>query len=275
MSDLQHPVTTTVSTLTPIRGGIVQQSHVAAANTTDVAASTSTAIAVPGGAGTRSTAVAASGGNVAALQTTATLTATGKAVTVGEDPRAKLMFYLSNISSVFVEFYDVCRLILQVESDDDIFPLLDHDAFYKLTTKQSDQMLRLCEVLCPNVFINKCIFQDAAKCGNFQNEFFKLEEVEKSLAIQNEVIIRGEKRHVSKIMYYTPNYLNDNYFEPMKHLDHRLRVLRRGETEVSFAENYKLHLLMSLIFPFWVVIWTALCVYESRPGDQTPASTVP
>lgn len=58
-------------------GGIVQQSHSATANKTDVATSISTAIAVPGGSGTRSTAAAASGGNVVALETTSTEKATG------------------------------------------------------------------------------------------------------------------------------------------------------------------------------------------------------
>lgn len=232
MSDPQHPETTTSSSLVPApSGGIVQQSHAAAANETDVVASTSTAIAVPGGAGTRSTAAAASGGNVVALQTTATLTATGQIVHVSEDARAKLMFYLSNISSVFDEFYIMCMLILKLESSEEISPLLDYEKFRKLTTKQCDQMLTLCAVLTPDLFINKCIFEDAAKCGDYTNEFFNLEEVEKSLAIQNEVVIRGEKRHISKIMYYKPAYLTQNYFEPMRHLEHRLRAIRRGDKE--------------------------------------------
>lgn len=50
MSDSHQPETTVSSTVAPLQGGgIVQQSHSAAANKTDVAASTSTAIAVPGG----------------------------------------------------------------------------------------------------------------------------------------------------------------------------------------------------------------------------------
>lgn len=78
MSDSNQPETTVSSTVAPFQGGgIVQQSHSAAANKTDVATSISTAIAVPGGSGTRSTAAAASGGNVVALETTSTEKATG------------------------------------------------------------------------------------------------------------------------------------------------------------------------------------------------------
>lgn len=83
MSDSHQPKTTVSSTVAPLQGGgIVHQSHSAAANKTDVAASTSTAIAVPGGSGTRSTAAATSGGNVVALETTSTEKATGGTISV-------------------------------------------------------------------------------------------------------------------------------------------------------------------------------------------------
>lgn len=230
MSELQPPVTTASSSLTPLpHGGIVQQTHSAAANATDVAASTSTAIAAPKGSGTRSTAAAASGGNVVALQTTATEQATGTTVTVNEDPRAALMFYLHCISSVFDGFNGVCREILKVDSISQIECLLEYENFRALTMTQYDQVLILCDVLRPNLFINKCFFENASKCGNLKNKFFRIEEVEKSLAIQNEILVRGEKRHVSEIMYYKPSFLEERYYKPMGQLEHRLKVIRKGE----------------------------------------------
>lgn len=114
MSDSHQPVTTVSSIVAPFQGrGIVIQSQSAAASKTDVAASTSTAIAVPGGSGTRSTAAAASGGNVVAIHTTATEKDTTTRVTIDEDPRAKLMFYLDCISCVFGDFYTLCMEILK------------------------------------------------------------------------------------------------------------------------------------------------------------------
>lgn len=114
MSDSHQPETTVSFTVASFQGGgIVQQSHSAAANATDVAASTSTAIAVPGGSGTRSTAAAASGGNVVALETTTTERATGETISVKEDPRSKLMYYLLCISGVFDEFYSMCKEIVK------------------------------------------------------------------------------------------------------------------------------------------------------------------
>lgn len=174
MSDSHQPVTTVSSTVAPFQGGgIVQQSQSAAANETDVAASTSTAIAVPGGSGTRSTAAAASGGNVVAIHTTATEKDTTTRVTIDEDPRAKLMFYLDCISCVFGDFYTLCMEILNEQSISNIECLLEYKNYRALTVKQCDEILILCDVLRPSLFNNKCIFANAQKCGNLTNRFFK------------------------------------------------------------------------------------------------------
>lgn len=66
-------------------------------------------------------------------------------------------------------------------------------------------------------------------CGNFINEFYKVEEVEKLVVIQNEIIVRGEKCYVKKIMYYDILYLEENYFEFMRFLEYCLRVIRKGK----------------------------------------------
>lgn len=66
-------------------------------------------------------------------------------------------------------------------------------------------------------------------CGNFINEFYKVEEVEKLVVIQNEIIVKGEKCYVKKIMYYDVLYLEENYFEFMRCLEYCLRVIRKGK----------------------------------------------
>lgn len=230
MSDSHQPETTVSSTVAPFQGGgIVQQSHSAAANKTDVAASTSTALAVPGGSGTRSTAAAASGGNVVALETTSTEKATGGTISVKDDPRSKLMYYLRCIRGVFGEFYSMCKGILKLDSTSKIDCLLKADEYHLLTVEQCDKVLILCDILRPNLFIDKCIFQNSQKCGKSLNKFYKIEETEKSLAIQNEVVVRGVKRQVSYIMYYKQSYFEEYYFEPMRLLEHRLRAIRKGK----------------------------------------------
>lgn len=257
--------------------GFVHQNYSASLSDINVAASTSTAIAVPKGAGTRSIAAAASGDNLVALETTATVQTTGRSVKVSKDPRARLMFYLSCISSVFDDFYTLCKEILKEDSLSNIECLLMYREYRALTLEQCDKVLILCDVLRPDLFNNKCIFGDAKKCGYSSNEFYKVDEVEKSLAIQNEIIVKGEKRHVKKIMYYDASYLEENYFEPMRLLDHRLRVIRKGEhlDYETFTENYKVHLLVTLIFPFWVVVWVAMCLHERDPSEMPEEQTEP
>lgn len=276
MSDSNQPETTVSSTVAPLQGGgIVQQSHSATANKTDVAASTSTAIVVPGGSGTKSTAAAASGGNVVAIETIATEKATGGTISVKDDPRSKLMYYLRCIRGVFGEFYSMCKGILKLDSTSKIDCLLKADEYHLLTMEQCDKVLILCDVLRPNLFINKCFFENSQKCGNSLNKFYKIEETEKSLAIQNEIVIRGEKRQVSKIMYYKQSYFENYYYEPMRLLEHRFRAIRKGEHLETFTENYKVHLLLTIIFPFWVVVWVAMCINESKSSDDEPLQTVP
>lgn len=209
--------------------GFVHQTYSASLGDINVAASTSTAISVPKGAGTRSVAAAASGDNLVALETTSTVQATGRSVKVSKDPRARLMFYLSCISGVFDDFYKMCKEILKEDSLCNIESLLKYQNFRALTVTQCDEVLILCDTLRPDLFNNKCIFGDAQKCGNSTNKFYKIKEVEKSLAIQNEIVVEGEKHHVKEIMYYDESYLDENYFEPMRLLEHRLKVIRKGK----------------------------------------------
>ena len=230
MAEPLEPVTTTSSSLTPLYGGgIVQQSHSAATNATDVAASTTTAISVPGGTGTKSSAAAASGGNVAAIQTTITEQATSQSTQVDVDPRAQLAFYLNCINGVLDGFLGVCNGIIKDLTLGEFDRLLDYKNFRQLTEKECDKLLLLADALPPTLFINKVFFENSQKCKpDRSNEFYKIEEVEKSLAIQNDVMFRGENRHVSEIMYYTPNFFKNKYYEPMRSLEHRLRAIRKG-----------------------------------------------
>lgn len=257
--------------------GFVHQSYSASLSDINVAASTSTAISVPRGAGTRNIAAAASGDNLVTLETTSTVQATGRSVKVSKDPRAKLMFYLNCISIVFDDFYTMCKEILKENTLSNIECLLKYHDFGALTVKQCDKVLILCDILRPDLFNNKCMFGDAKMCGNLTNEFYKVEEVEKSVAIQNEIIVKGEKRHVKKIMYYDTSYLEENYFEPMRLLEHRLRVIRKGKhlDYETFTESYKVHLLLTLIFPFWVVVWVAMCFHEGDQSNMNEEQTEP
>ncbi|XP_056015804.1 uncharacterized protein LOC130053164 [Ostrea edulis] len=259
-----EPVTTTTRSVEAVPNrGIVHQTTAAAANQTDVAASTSTAVAVPGGVGTRTTAGAASQGNVAALETTTKLVETSSRSNVPDDPKAHLMFYLKCLKGVLKNFYDICLGILEVNDRDFVDKLIKYKEYAALSTEESDMMLILARTLRPTLFINKCLFENDKMCKNSANKFYKIEQVEKSLAVTDDVIVRGERSSVSEVMYYKSFYMEKHYYGPMAELEYRLHQIDKGLHRLRFSEKYHLHLLFSLLCPFWVVIWIATCFMES------------
>lgn len=154
MAHSQQQVQSISASLTALSDrGFVHQNYSASLSDINVAASTSTAIAVPKGAGTRSIAAAASGDKLVALETTATVQTSGRSVKVSKDPRARLMFYLSCISSVFDDFYTLCKEILKEDSLSNIECLLMYREYRALTLEQCDKVLILCDVLRPDAFL--------------------------------------------------------------------------------------------------------------------------
>ena len=174
----------------------------------------------------------------------------------------------------------MCEDIIEDLSFKDDKFLLDFETFYQLPTRQNDRVLLLADALPPKLFLNKFFFENQNKCKGHSNEFHKIEEVENHL-----VMFRRGNRHVSEIMYFTPYVLRYNYQEPMRRLKHRLRAIRKGQhllvstqnfknwclysasipkcfidfyfSGETFSENYKVHLFLSLLFRFWVIVWTA------------------
>ncbi|KAK3087686.1 hypothetical protein FSP39_009156 [Pinctada imbricata] len=64
-------------------------------------------------------------------------------------------------------------------------------------------------------------------CGDFQNEFYKIEAVRNRFVVSNSIVIGGQTRRVNKIMTFKMVWLTDNYLEPMQALAGELQ--RRQE----------------------------------------------
>ncbi|XP_048771394.2 uncharacterized protein LOC125677391 [Ostrea edulis] len=129
-------------------------------------------------------------------------------------------------------------------------------------------VLILARALRPTLFINKCLFENDKMCKNSANKFYKIEQVEKSLAVTDDVIVRGERSSVLKVMYYKSFYMEKHYYGPMRKLEFRFHQIDKGLHVLRFSEKYHLHLLISLLFPVWVVVWVALCFMENDPTDE-------
>jgi hypothetical protein len=256
-----------------------------------LAASSSTSVNVPGGAGVRTAVAAASEGNVAALATTSSAVRTGTSVKIPADPRAHLMFYLSCLSTVLVEFEDTVSGVLEPKYHSAIYSFTDYMNYKNLGTELSDQLLLLCDILKPGLFIDKCFFKDPKMCVDSVNEFYKIEEVEKYVAVNNQIMVKGENKAVKEVMFFKPEFLERNYVIPMKKLHYRLYQIQRGQHLLkyvlsrmnynsnlnncnqsdytctlfvyfrpSLSEMYNIHLILSMLFPLWVVVWVIMVI---------------
>ena len=131
---------------------------------------------------------------------------TSSSLTVPNDDRARLMYYLNCLCSV-----------LKLGDNADINRLRRFQNYF-LSRSDRDLLIRLCFLLRPGVLLNKCIFKNDRMCGNSGNKFFDIEQVRDRLLIAGNIIIGGQNRRVTKIMTFKLEWLDRNWTEPMKAL---------------------------------------------------------
>ena len=66
-------------------------------------------------------------------------------------------------------------------------------------------------------------------CGGKNNAFFELSAVQSSLLISDSIVIGGQTRTVKKIMVYTPQWLMENWRNPMLLYEQRLARIATGQ----------------------------------------------
>ena len=132
-------------------------------------------------------------------------------VTVPDNPKAKLMYYLECMTTV-----------LQLDGiDADLRRLTNYRRHSDLSHRDTLTLIHLCQVLSPYVLQDKCIFQSDVLCGNMANKFYSIESVRNNLLVAGNIMIGGRSQRVSKIMTYTNAWLRKNYWNPMWELEKR------------------------------------------------------
>ena len=126
---------------------------------------------------------------------------TGTRTNIPSDPKAKLMYYVSCVCSV-----------LEMNDHEGIRRLRDYDRYYCLTESETDELLILCYLLSPDKLIGKCFFPDDELCGDSNNEFYELSEVQSRLLVTQNVTIGHQTRRVNKIMCFKMAWMRNNYF---------------------------------------------------------------
>lgn len=149
---------------------------------------------------------------------------TGCAVTIPDHPQAKLMFYLKCMCDV-----------LDLENSSRSLNLLrDYKNYLWLSCNQVDELLALCSLLSPDVFLGKCIFYNEDMCEDSEHAFFELSAVTSEMLITESVLIGGQRRRVHTIMTFSGSFLRKNYFEPMSYYSDRFqRIATSGTSRVE------------------------------------------
>ena len=140
---------------------------------------------------------------------------TTRSVTVPENPKAKLMYYLDCVATV-----------IQLDNPN-LRRLRDYQRYHSLSDAEIDALLVLILLLSPDELIGK-VFFPSEDCGGRTNQFFELSAVTHMLAVSDNVLIGGESKRVAKIMFYQRRWMEDNYISPLRSFGSRLQRLARG-----------------------------------------------
>lgn len=139
--------------------------------------------------------------------------ATGVSVSVPNNPRAKLMYYLSCVCNA-----------LQLDSSDtmSISTLTDYQKYFRLTEEEKKKLLVFCVTLSPDVLLNKVFFQNDRMCGDSNNKFYDIVTVSNQLVVSSSIVIGGQRKNIRKIMTFKIAWLRKFYLEPLQALAREL-----------------------------------------------------
>jgi len=139
----------------------------------------------------------------------------GKLTTVPNDIIAKLMYYLSCVSSV-IEYKDNT--------------LTDYKNYNNLTDEQLITVLALAKVLDPQLFIKAHIFIVDQKLlpGSSGNQFYKITDETIGFHVNQRIMIGGRTVKVLKVMACNELWLANNYYHPINTINKMISRINSG-----------------------------------------------
>ena len=136
-------------------------------------------------------------------------------VSVPQNPKAKLMYYLDCVATV-----------IQLD-DPALSRLKNYQSYDSLNEEETDALLALVILLSPDELIGK-VFFPSEDCGGRTNQFFELSAVSHMLAVADNIVIGGERKRVGKIMFFKRSWMENNYLSPIRSFQYRLQRMARG-----------------------------------------------
>ena len=151
---------------------------------------------------------------------------TGHSVTVADNPRAKLMYYLNCVTTV-----------LEM-NDSNLNRLKNYERYYNLDDEEEQLLLGLVLLLSPDLLIDKVFFQSDELCGDSSNKFFEITHARNFFAVQQNILIGGARKRIVKIMTFKTSWLYKNYINPLQEFQRMLEYdaeRERRQIEMSRA----------------------------------------
>lgn len=126
-------------------------------------------------------------------------------------PLAKLMFYLRAVAHC-VDIEDLC----------DVRRWTDFPHYHLLTGQEADGMARLCFALSPDVLRLKCLKENDSNRGGFDTVFYDSDYAQTRWdhAVSDSITLRGSVLRVTRVMECRTDWLQEFYYQPIKHYEH-------------------------------------------------------
>ena len=130
----------------------------------------------------------------------------GVEVQVPNNNLARLMYYLSCIFTV-----------IQYNENN---KFSDYTHYYYLNEEEKKTVFTLAGLFEPKIFFEAKVFvpDNGILTGNFGNEFFKITDERIGVHVNQEIIIGGRSVRVLKIMACKNDWLDKNYYTPLRGL---------------------------------------------------------
>lgn len=135
------------------------------------------------------------------------LNSASQAVTVPDDCRARLMYYLEVLTGI----------LEMKKSDSGLLRFCDYNNYDDIESiADKKTLLQLGELLSPDLLIDKCMFNDEnIRAGN---KIYNLSLVRNTYAFSNNIMINGRQTQVTSILLYKKVWLQRNYYDAMAEL---------------------------------------------------------
>lgn len=129
---------------------------------------------------------------------------TDAVVTIPNNDVARLMYYLYCVS-----------IAVDCNHDQNIQRFKDYQNWRFLSIEEQIQLTATCYKCQPKVVGLHVFFPDDELCGDYDNAFFPLRQVQERFMADESIVIAGQRRQVRKIMTFKSNWMERYYFDPM------------------------------------------------------------